>query len=105
MDRIREPEFLKFAQENGSVLCKNAPFEILEECSHDIEPTPFLEQFFEIGYKKWFAYNTGYDITPPKYEITNAIILLHYRATKMYSHYVLKQDSPYDEIMFFSNEN
>ena len=104
MDRALEAELLNFAEENPEILCKDAPLEILEECSHDAEPTPFLETFFETGYKKWFAKSIGYDVTPPRYEITNAILLLHFRANKMHTHHVLKEANPYSEQMFFSNE-
>ncbi|MFL2645075.1 MAG: hypothetical protein ACJ0KI_05380 [Dehalococcoidia bacterium] len=104
MDKAQEDELLKFAEEHPDVLCKDAPLEVLEECSHDAEPTPFLESFFETGFKKWFIKKTGYDITPPRYEITNAILLLHFRANKMYTYHVLNEENPYSEQMFFSNE-
>lgn len=80
------------ALENSSMLCSQAPVEVLEACASEAEPTRFLEDFFGVGYAQWVWENHGRRL--PQEIINNAIIVLWLRACRIHTSILLGQQDP-----------
>ena len=103
MDREQEEQFLQLALERPGLLCSEAPVEILEACSADAEPTPFLEEFFGTGFSGW-AYEE-YGRRLPQFIINNAIIVLWNRACRLHTRILTGEPDPDWDKPFFSDED
>ena len=53
MNADQEAHYIELANNNSGILCSEAPVEILEACAADVEPTPFLEEYFSTGHSEW----------------------------------------------------
>ena len=102
MDAAREQHYLQLAMDRPDLLCSEAPREILEACSADAEPTPFLEEFFGTGYSNWTYQKYGRRL--PKERINNAILVLWHRACRLHTGILTGVESPDRERPFFSDE-
>lgn len=102
MDRAKEADYIKFALENPGLLCSEVPLEILEACSADAEPTPFLEEFFGTGYSQWVYQKHGRRL--PQDRINNAIIVLWNRACRLHTNIITGGRDPDWDRPFFSDE-
>jgi hypothetical protein len=102
MDAARERHYLQLAMDRPDLLCSEAPREILEACSADAEPTPFLEEFFGTGYSNWIYQKYGRRL--PKERINNAILVLWHRACRLHTGILTGVESADGERPFFSDE-
>ncbi len=98
-----EASYLQLAVANANMLCSEAPLEILEVCSADAEPTPFLEEFFAAGYSQWILEKYGRRL--PQQRINNAIIVLWHRACRLHTNRLLNLPDPDNDLPFFSDQN
>ena len=57
MNADQEAYYIELAANNSGILCSEAPIEILEACASDVEPTPFLEEYFSTGHSEWLYEN------------------------------------------------
>lgn len=103
MDSEQEEQFLQLALDRPGLLCSEAPIEILEACSADAEPTPFLEEFFGTGFSGW-AYEE-YGRRLPQFIINNAIIVLWNRACRLHTATLTGEQDPDLDKPFFSDED
>ena len=101
MDPAKEEEYLHLAANNPNMLCSEAPLEILEACSAEIEPSRFLEEFFAVGYSQWVMQTYGRRL--PQERINNAIIVLWLRACRLRTSILLDAPDPDWERPFFSD--
>ncbi len=102
MDSAQEQQFLELALNSPDILCSEAPVEILEACSDDVEPTPFLEEFFGTGYSNWMYQKHGRRL--PQERINNAIIVLWNRACRLHTSILTGIETPDRDNPFFSDE-
>ena len=102
MDPAREEEYLRLAAGNAGMLCSEAPMEVLEACSSEIEPSSFLEEFFAAGYSQWVLETYGRRL--PQERINNAIIVLWLRACRLHTSILLGTPDPDWDKPFFSDE-
>lgn len=102
MDSAQEQHFLQLALNRPDILCSEAPLEILQACSDDVEPTPFLEEFFGTGCSNWVYQMYGRRL--PQERINNAIIVLWNRACRLHTSILTGVKSPDRERPFFSDE-
>ena len=102
MDSAQEQKYLQMALNNPDILCSEAPLEILEACSDDVEPTPFLEEFFGAGYSNWIYEKYGRRL--PQERINNAIIVLWNRACRLHTNILTDIEAPDLAQPFFSDE-
>lgn len=102
MDSAQEERFLQLAMERPDLLCSQAPREILEACSSEAEPTPFLEEFFAAGYTQWVWQKHGRRL--PKERVNNAIIVLWNRACRLHTSIITGEQDPDRDKPFFSDE-
>ena len=102
MEPAKEEEYLQLALNNPSMLCSEAPLEILDACSSEAEPTKFLEDFFAAGYSGWVLEKYGRRL--PQERINNAIIVLWLRASQLHTNILLGIPDPYRDKPFFSDE-
>ena len=98
MDSAQEQKYLQITLNNPDILCSEAPLEILEACSDDVEPTPFLEEFFGAGYSNWIYRRL------PQERINNAIIVLWNRACRLHTNILTDVETPDLDQPFFSDE-
>jgi hypothetical protein len=101
MDPAKEEEYLQLAANNPDMLCSEAPPEVLEICSSEIEPTSFLEEFFAAGYSQWVMQTYGRRL--PQERINNAIIVLWLRACRLHTSILLGDRDPDWDKPFFSD--
>ena len=94
--------YLQLALNHANMLCSEAPEEILEACSADAEPTPFLEEFFATGYSQWILEKYGRRL--PQERINNAIIVLWHRACRLHTNRMMNLPDPDLDQPFFSDE-
>jgi hypothetical protein len=102
MDASQEQHYLQLAMDRPEMLCSEAPREILEACSADVEPTPFLEEFFGAGYSSWIYQKYGRRL--PQERINNAILVLWNRACRLHTDILTGVESPDRERPFFCDE-
>ncbi|MDA0735404.1 MAG: hypothetical protein O2909_12770 [Chloroflexi bacterium] len=102
MDSAQEQQYLQLALNRSDILCSEAPTEILQACSDDVEPTPFLEEFFGTGYSNWVYQKYGRRL--PQERINNAIIVLWNRACRLHTNILTGVESPDQDKPFFSDE-
>jgi hypothetical protein len=102
----QEEHYIQMASDNPSMLCSEAPVEILEAASYaGDEPTPFLTSFFTAGHTQWLAQRYGQRVSAFEEErIERAVILLWIRACELYTSRVYgRPDLEWDKP-FFSDE-
>ena len=97
----QESEYIQLAEVSPTMLCRDAPPEILEACALDNEPTPFLEQFFEAGIRAHARMQHGREL--PQMYVNNAILVLWLRACRLYTNDLLGAIDPDLEKEFFSS--
>jgi len=105
MEPDREQHFLRMAAEQPDILCADAPDEILEACSVEVEPTDFLEQYFAAGHSAWLAHKHGRTINKPQILVNQAILVLYRRACLLNTARLMGQASEYANQPFFSDED
>ena len=99
-----EARYMKMAVEQPDITCANAPAEILEAASDDVEPTPFMEEYFATGYAAWLAMKHGRRINLPQYITDRAILVLWNRAGLLHTDRLLGQPSADADKPFFDDE-
>lgn len=104
MDAAAEQQFLKMALEHPDITCSEAPPEILEAAASEVEPTPFMEEYFAAGHAGWLALKHGRSIHLPKERMDRAIIVLWHRACLLNTARLLGQEMQDADKMFFSDE-
>ncbi len=104
MDRETEARFLKMAMEQPDITCADAPHEILEAVSAELEPTPFMEEYFATGYAEWLAVKHGRRINIPQNMIDRAILVLWNRAGLLQTDRLLGQKNPDAAKPFFDDD-
>ncbi len=104
MDRETEARFLKMAIEQPDITCADAPAEILEAASTEAEPTPFMEEYFAVGYGEWLAVKHGRRINLPQNMTDRAILVLWNRAGLLHTDRLLGQESPDAAKPFFDDD-
>jgi hypothetical protein len=102
MDTEQEAFHLELAVTNYSILCSEAPLEILEACAADVEPTPFLEEYFSAGYSEWSYQKHGRRL--PQSRINNAIVVLYNRSCRLHTNLITRIQDPDLDKHFFSDE-
>jgi len=102
MDTEQEALHLEYAVKNYSILCSEAPTDILEACASDIEPTPFLEEYFAAGYSEWYYQKYGRRL--PQSRINNAILVLYNRSCRLHTNLITDIRDPDLDKQFFSDE-
>jgi hypothetical protein len=102
LDASQEQQFLQLALDRPDIRCWEAPREILAACSDDVEPTPFLEEFFGTGYSNWTYQKYGRRL--PQERINNAILVLWHRACRLHTDILTGVESPERDRPFFSDE-
>lgn len=98
--REQEAEYIRQAESAPTILCRQAPPEILEACALDNEPTPFLERFFEAGIRAHARHKHGREL--PQAYVNNAILVLWLRACRLYTNSLLNTPDPDWDREFFS---
>lgn len=98
--REQEAEYIRQAESTPTMLCREAPPEILEACALDNEPTPFLERFFEAGIRAHARHKHGREL--PQTYVNNAILVLWLRACRLYTNRLLNTPDPDWNREFFS---
>ena len=53
LDAEAQAQYLHMAEEQPGILCNQIPDIILEFAAAEAEPTPFMEEFFAVGYAAW----------------------------------------------------
>jgi len=96
-----ENSYIQLALEHSSMLCSEAPPEILEACASEAEPTKFMEEFFATGYSQWVLENRGHRL--PQEIINNAILVLWLRACRLHTSILLEEQEPDWDKPFFSD--
>ena len=96
-----ENNYIQLALEHSSMLCSEAPPEILEACASEAEPTKFMEEFFATGYSQWVLENRGHRL--PQEIINNAILVLWLRACRLHTSILLEEQEPDWDKPFFSD--
>ncbi|MDA0263102.1 MAG: hypothetical protein O3A93_02320 [Chloroflexi bacterium] len=104
MDLEAQARFLKMAEEQPDITCAQVPDIILEFASAEAEPTPFMEQYFSVGYAEWLALKHGRRISLPQNLMDRAILVLWNRAGLLHTDRILGKESPDADKPFFSDE-
>ena len=104
MDQETIDRFLKMALEQPEITCGDAPVEILEAAATDVEPTPFMEEYFATGHAGWLALKHGRKISLPQNLMDRAILVLWNRASLLDTDLLLGQTNPDAGKPFFSDE-
>ena len=52
LDAEAQAQYLHMAEEQPGILCNQIPDIILEFAAAEAEPTPFMEEFFAVGYAR-----------------------------------------------------
>ena len=104
MDQETEARFLKMALEQPNMTCAQAPVEILEAASAEAEPTPFMEEYFAVGYAERLASKHGRRINLPQNLIDRAILVLWNRAGLLHTDRLLGQPSTDADKYFFDDD-
>ena len=104
MDPEAQAQFLKMAVEQPTITCAQVPDLILEFASAEAEPTPFMEEFFALGYAEWMNSKHGRRINIPQNLIDRAILVLWNRAGLLRTDRLLDRESPDSDNPFFSDE-
>jgi len=99
-----QAEYIKMAQEQPGILCREIPDVILEFASAESEPTPFMEEFFATGYSEWMNLKHGRRINVPQNLIDRAILVLWNRAGLLYTDRITNKENPDADKPFFSDE-
>ena len=102
MNADQEAHYIELANNNSGILCSEAPVEILEACAADVEPTPFLEEYFSAGHSEWLYEKYGRRF--PQTRINNAILVLYNRACRLHTSAITGIDDPESSKQFFSDE-
>ena len=104
MDKAREADYLRMAQENPMMLCSEVPREVLEVTTHDqTEPTGFVRGFLERGYTAWIKQVFG-PVPMSRAQIDNGVMALWLRASRLNTSHVLGRSDPDWDKPFFSDE-
>ena len=104
MDQETIDRFLKMALEQPQMTCADAPVEILEAASAEVEPTPFMEEYFATGHAGWLALKHGRKISLPQNLMDRAILVLYNRASLLDTGRLLGQTNPDAGNLFFSDD-
>ena len=87
-----------------AISCADAPAEILELSSSEQEPTPYLEEYFAVGYANWLEFKHGRRINIPQNLVDRAILVLWNRAGLLHTDRLLGQINEDADKPFFSDE-
>ena len=91
-----EDKYIRLATDNPNMLCSEAPPEILQASSFATdEPTPFLFDFFAVGYNQWHLKTHGFRVDFDPERVARGVILLWFRACDLYTS--LQYDLPHDD--------
>ena len=104
MDAALEQNYLQMALDRPNITCSEAPPEILEVASSEVEPTKFMEEYFAAGHAGWLAMKHGRTIHLPKERMDRAIIVLWRRACLLNTARLLGQRMQDADKPFFSDE-
>ena len=104
MDAPTEQKYLQMAMDRPGITCSEAPPEILEAAASEVEPTPFMEEYFAAGHAGWLAMKYGRTIHLPKERMDRSIIVLWYRACVLNTARLLDERMQDADKPFFSDE-
>ena len=105
LDSEAEQSYIRLAQEQPSMLCSQAPFEILQASSYaGEEPTPFLKDFFTAGFVQRLSEIFGRRMDFDQEIIDRAVYVLWYRACSLYTSHQSGRPDPDWVQQFFSDE-
>ena len=104
MDSASQRKYLKMAREGADLQCADVPLEILEAATDDDnEPSPFIQEFLEIGHRQWLINKHG-RVRKSELMLKNAVVVLWVRATRLYNNRSLDRLDPDEHKPFFSDE-
>ena len=99
-----DEENIQLAMNNPTMLCSEAPLEVLEAATMGEEPTRLLREFFATGHLQWLAQHHGRKVRLGKEQLNNAIVVLWLRACRIHTCRLLgRTDEDWDKP-FFSDE-
>ena len=99
-----EQGYIRLALARPELLCAEAPPEILQASSFaGEEPTAFLRDFFAAGYTQWVWQTQGIRIDFDRERIARAVLLLWFRACRLYTSREYGRPDPDWEKPFFSD--
>ena len=104
MDAATEQIYLKMALDRPNITCLESPPEILETAASEVEPTPYMEEYFAAGHAAWLSTKYGRTIHLPKERMDRAIIVLWHRACVLNTARLLGQAMQDADKHFFSDE-
>ena len=105
ISKEEEAAFLKMAQEDPEMTCGQAPDRILDAASSEAEPTPFMEEYFAVGYAEFLTVKHGRRISLPQNLMDRAILVLWNRAGLLNTDRILGQESPDANKPFFDDSD
>jgi len=104
MDSEAQAQYIKMAEEQSDILCAQVPDIILEFAAAEAEPTPFMEEFFAVGYAGWMNLKHGRRINIPQNLIDRAILVLWNRAGLLHTDRLTGTENSYANEPFFNDE-
>ena len=104
LDAEAQTQYLHLAEEQPGILCNQIPDIILEFSAAEAEPTPFMEEFFAVGYSAWMNLKHGRRINIPQNLIDRAILVLWNRAGLLYTDRITGKENPDADKPFFSDD-
>ena len=104
MSHETEACFLKMAVEQPEMTCAQVPDLIVEFAAAEVEPTPFMEEYFATGHAEWLAVKHGRRINLPQNLMARAILVLWNRAGLIQTARLLGQQIPDANKPFFDDD-
>ena len=106
MERDKEQEYIKLAQDHPAMLWKEIPRDLLEAISFSgDEPTEFLTNFFATGHTGWLSDKYRPMTRFPTDRIQRAVLLLWERGCRLHTSQLLNRPDPDWEKPLFSDED